>query len=169
VGRGTATFDGLSLAWAIAEYLHDNANHAAKTLFATHYHEMTELAKLLPGVRNYQMAVKESGGSIVFLRKVVEGTASKSYGIDVARLAGLPKTVIDRAREILANLEANELDVMGRPKLARHLPSRKTTPQPTLFEAANEAVVDELRNLETSELHPEQALEALRRLKARLM
>jgi DNA mismatch repair protein MutS len=169
VGRGTATFDGLSLAWAIAEYLHDNAQHTAKTLFATHYHEMTELAKLLPGVRNYQMAVKESGGSIVFLRKVVEGTASKSYGIDVARLAGLPRTVIERAREILTNLEANELDVMGRPKLARHLPSRKQAPQPTLFQAVNEAVIDELRNLETTDLSPEQALEALRRLKERLM
>jgi DNA mismatch repair protein MutS len=169
VGRGTATFDGLSLAWAIAEYLHDNAQHTAKTLFATHYHEMTELAKLLPGVRNYQMAVKESGGSIVFLRKVVEGTASKSYGIDVARLAGLPRTVIERAREILTNLEANELDVMGRPKLARHLPSRKQTPQPTLFQAVNEAVIDELRNLEIVDLNPEQAMEALRRLKERLM
>ena len=169
VGRGTATFDGLSLAWAIAEYLHDNPQHAAKTLFATHYHEMTDLAKLLPGVRNYQMAVKESGGSIVFLRKVVEGIASKSYGIDVARLAGLPRSVVERAREILTNLEANELDVMGRPKLARHLPSRKKAPQASLFEAANEAVVDELRNLETNNLSPEQALEALRRLKERLM
>jgi DNA mismatch repair protein MutS len=169
VGRGTATFDGLSLAWAIAEYLHENPQHAAKTLFATHYHEMTELAKLLPGVRNYQMAVKETGGSIVFLRKVVEGNASKSYGIEVARLAGLPRNVVERAREILTNLEANELDVMGRPKLARHLPSRKQAPQPTLFEAANEAVIDELRNLEPVDLNPEQALEALRRLKERLM
>lgn len=169
VGRGTATFDGLSLAWAIAEYLHENPQHAAKTLFATHYHEMTDLAKLLPGVRNYQMAVKDTGGSIVFLRKVVEGNASKSYGIEVARLAGLPRIVVERAREILTNLEANELDVMGRPKLARHLPSRKQAPQPTLFEAANDAVIDELRNLETTDLNPEQALEALRRLKERLM
>jgi DNA mismatch repair protein MutS len=169
VGRGTATFDGLSLAWAIAEYLHENPQHAAKTLFATHYHEMTDLAKLLPGVRNYQMAVKETGGSIVFLRKVVEGNASKSYGIEVARLAGLPRIVVERAREILTNLEANELDVMGRPKLARHLPSRKQAPQPTLFEAANDAVIDELRNLETADLNPEQALEALRKLKERLM
>jgi DNA mismatch repair protein MutS len=169
VGRGTATFDGLSLAWAIAEYLHNNPQHAAKTLFATHYHEMTDLAKLLPGVRNYQMAVKESGDSIVFLRKVVEGNASKSYGIEVARLAGLPRPVVERAREILTNLEANELDVMGRPKLARHLPSRKQAPQPTLFEAANEAVIDELRNLETNDITPEQALLALRRLKDRLM
>jgi len=169
VGRGTSTFDGLSLAWAIAEYLHDNPQHAAKTLFATHYHEMTELSKLLPGVRNYQMAVKESGGTIVFLRRVVEGIASKSYGIEVARLAGLPRTVTERAREILSNLEANELDVTGKPKFARHLPSRKAAPQPTLFEAANDAVVDELRNLDESELKQDQAIEVLKKLKARLM
>ncbi|MFY9609703.1 MAG: DNA mismatch repair protein MutS [Blastocatellia bacterium] len=169
VGRGTSTFDGLSLAWAIAEYLHDNADHAAKTLFATHYHEMTELAKLLPGVRNYQMAAKEAGGTIVFLRRVVEGSASKSYGIEVGKLAGLPRPVTDRAREILLNLEANELDVTGRPKLARHLPSRKNAPQPTLFEAANDSVVDELRNLDAEALTPEEALEVMRRLKQRLM
>ena len=169
VGRGTSTFDGLSLAWAIAEYLHDNSQHAAKTLFATHYHEMTELSKLLPGARNYQMGVKESGGTIVFLRRVVEGTASKSYGIEVARLAGLPRAVTERAREILSNLEANELDVTGKPKFARHLPSRKATPQPTLFEAANDAVVDELRNLDAEGLSSDQALEVLRKLKERLM
>jgi DNA mismatch repair protein MutS len=169
VGRGTATFDGLSLAWAIAEYLHDNPQHAAKTLFATHYHEMTDLAKLLPGVRNYQMAVRDSGGTIVFLRKVVEGSASKSYGLEVARLAGLPVGVIERAREILTNLEANELDVTGKPKLARHLPSRKKQDQPTLFEAANDAVIDELRNLDVTDLSPDQAVEVLRKLRERVM
>ena len=169
VGRGTSTFDGLSLAWAIAEYLHDNPQHAAKTLFATHYHEMTELAKLLPGVRNYQMAVKESDGAIVFLRRVVEGSASKSYGIEVARLAGLPKSVTERAREILLNLEANELDVTGRPKFARHLPSNKKSPQPTLFQVANDAVIDELRNLDPEAIAAGDALDILRRLKQRLM
>ena len=121
VGRGTATFDGLSLAWAIAEHLHDSPRHSAKTLFATHYHEMTELAKMRPGVRNYQVAVSEAEGEIVFLRKVVPGSASKSYGIEVAKLAGLPRTVIERAREILSNLEQNELDLTGKPKFARHL------------------------------------------------
>jgi DNA mismatch repair protein MutS len=121
VGRGTATFDGLSLAWAIAEYLHDHPRHSAKTLFATHYHELTELAKMRPGVQNYQMAVSESKGEIVFLRRVVRGSASKSYGIEVARLAGLPRSVVERAREILNNLEQNELDVTGKPKFARHL------------------------------------------------
>lgn len=121
VGRGTATFDGLSLAWAIAEYLHDHPHHSAKTLFATHYHELTELSKLRPGVRNYQVAVSESGGRIVFLRRVVPGCASKSYGIEVARLAGLPRQVVERAQEILGNLEQNELDLTGKPKFARHL------------------------------------------------
>jgi DNA mismatch repair protein MutS len=136
VGRGTATFDGLSLAWAIAEYLHDSARHAAKTLFATHYHELTELAKMRPGVRNYQMAVSEAQGEIVFLRRVVPGCASKSYGIEVARLAGLPRAVIERAREILTNLEQNELDLTGKPKFARHLkkPSARAN-QPSLLAA----------------------------------
>ena len=169
VGRGTATFDGLSLAWAIAEYLHDNPQHAAKTLFATHYHEMTELSKLLPGVRNYQMAVKETEGSIVFLRRVGEGSASKSYGIEVARLAGLPRAVIERAREILANLEANELDVTGRPKLARHMPGRRQEPQPTLFQVANDQVIEELRDLDPDTLAPDQALSILKTLRQKLM
>jgi DNA mismatch repair protein MutS len=135
VGRGTSTFDGLSIAWAIAEYVHDDASHAAKTLFATHYHEMTELAKLRPGVRNYQVAVSEANGEIVFLRRVVPGSANKSYGIEVARLAGLPRPVIERAREILINLEQNELDLTGKPKFARHLkkPS-KLLNQPSLLE-----------------------------------
>ncbi len=140
VGRGTATFDGLSLAWAIAEYIHDNQHHSAKTLFATHYHEMTELAKMRPGVRNYQVAVSESKGEIVFLRKVVPGSASKSYGIEVARLAGLPRAVIERAREILTNLEQNELDLTGKPKFARHLKKAgKSAGQFSLFGESGEA------------------------------
>jgi DNA mismatch repair protein MutS len=141
VGRGTATFDGLSLAWAIAEYLHDHGQHSAKTLFATHYHELTDLAKLRPGVKNYQVAVSEAGGDIVFLRRVVPGSASKSYGIEVARLAGLPKTVIERAREILTNLEQNELDVTGKPKFARHLkkPSKHANQMSLLELTADEA------------------------------
>ncbi|MBO0862514.1 MAG: DNA mismatch repair protein MutS, partial [Chloracidobacterium sp.] len=143
VGRGTATFDGLSLAWAIAEYLHDSNHHSAKTMFATHYHEMTELAKMRPGVQNYQMAVSESNGEIVFLRKVVSGSASKSYGIEVARLAGLPRSVVERAREILTNLEQNELDVTGKPKFARHLkkPSAHVD-QLSLLDALNGSEAD---------------------------
>ena len=144
VGRGTATFDGLSLAWAIAEYLHDNARHSAKTIFATHYHEMTELAKMRPGVQNYQMAVSESKGEIVFLRKVVPGSASKSYGIEVARLAGLPRSVVERAREILTNLEQNELDVTGKPKFARHLKKLSShRDQLSLLDALSDPETDE--------------------------
>ncbi|MEW6732001.1 MAG: DNA mismatch repair protein MutS [Acidobacteriota bacterium] len=171
IGRGTATFDGLSLAWAIAEYLHDASQHAAKTIFATHYHEMTELAKLLPGVRNYQMAIKEQEGQIVFLRRLIEGAASKSYGIEVARLAGLPNIVIERAREILGNLEANELDVTGRPKLARHLPSQgpRWKQQPSLFDLANETVLEQLRHLSLEQLSPEEAARQLADLKRQLL
>jgi DNA mismatch repair protein MutS len=115
------------------------------------------------------MAVKESGGTIVFLRRVVEGSASKSYGLEVARLAGLPRGVIDRAREILLNLEANELDVTGKPKFARHLPARKNDPQPTLFETANETIIEDLRGLDAEGLTAENALELLRAFKERLM
>jgi len=116
-GRGTATFDGLSLAWAIVEHLH--AERRPKTLFATHYHELTELAALLPRVVNRTMAVREWDERIVFLRRVVPGSADKSYGLQVARLAGLPATVVQRAGEILANLEAEEYDFRGLPRLAR--------------------------------------------------
>lgn len=113
IGRGTATFDGLSIAWAIAEYLHDSDRHAAKTLFATHYHELTELAAKLPGAQNYQMRVAEKEDGIVFLYHLERGRASKSYGIEVARLAGLPPEVLIRAREILLRLERYELDVLS--------------------------------------------------------
>ena len=119
IGRGTATYDGLALAWSVVELIHDRIR--AKTLFATHYHELTELADQLDGVHNLKVSVKESGDQIVFLRKVEPGSADRSYGIEVARLAGLPKSVVERAREILTNLEQNELDVTGKPKFARHL------------------------------------------------
>ncbi|MBI3952276.1 MAG: DNA mismatch repair protein MutS [Acidobacteria bacterium] len=171
VGRGTATFDGLSIAWAVAEYIHNNANHAAKTLFATHYHEMTELEKLLPGACNYQAAVKEAKGEIIFLHRMVQGSASKSYGIEVARLAGLPRPVIERAREILENLEANELDPTGKPKLAEHLPSRGENwkRQPSLFDLANTSVITEIQELDAERLTPEEAKQKLRELKQKLM
>ena len=115
VGRGTSTFDGLAIAWAVAEHLHDRA---ARTLFATHYHELCDLAREKPRAVNMTMAVTEVDGRVVFLRKVVPGAASRSYGIHVAKLAGLPEAVLARAREILANLEAQELDEAGRPLLA---------------------------------------------------
>ncbi len=116
VGRGTATFDGLSLAWAIAEYLVQNPMYRAKTLFATHYHELTKMAKMNPRVKNYSMATKEAGKDIVFLRKVMPGTADKSYGIEVARLAGMPRDVLVRAHEILERLERKNIDLTGRPR-----------------------------------------------------
>jgi DNA mismatch repair protein MutS len=116
VGRGTATFDGLSLAWAIAEYLVQNPFHRAKTLFATHYHELTKLSEVHAGVKNYCMAIQEAGKEIVFLRKVEPGAADKSYGIEVARLAGMPPGVLTRAREILERLEKKEIDLTGRPR-----------------------------------------------------
>jgi DNA mismatch repair protein MutS len=114
VGRGTATFDGLSLAWAIAEYLIQNSLHRAKTLFATHYHELTKMAEVHSGVKNYCMAIQEVGKEIVFLRKVVPGVADKSYGIEVARLAGMPREVLLRANRILERLERKEIDLTGR-------------------------------------------------------
>jgi DNA mismatch repair protein MutS len=126
IGRGTSTFDGLSIAWSIAEYLHDRTK--ARTLFATHYHELTELEMTRPGVKNYNVAVREWNEQIIFLRKIIRGGADKSYGIQVARLAGLPPEVIARAREVLGNLETSELNADGKPKLAEippRYPARK--------------------------------------------
>jgi DNA mismatch repair protein MutS len=138
IGRGTSTFDGLSLAWSIVEHLHNQVR--AKTLFATHYHELSELAGRLPRLRNFNVAVREWNEQIVFLRKIVEGGTDKSYGIQVARLAGVPRTVLARAKEILRNLEDSELTPEGtvrpisgqraeREKLKRLAPS----PQLDLF------------------------------------
>jgi len=117
IGRGTSTFDGLSIAWAVAEYLHNTVG--AKTLFATHYHELTELAATLPRVKNYNVAVREWHDQVIFLHKILPGGTDKSYGIQVARLAGLPKEVIQRAKEVLSNLEEAELSAEGKPKLAK--------------------------------------------------
>jgi DNA mismatch repair protein MutS len=116
VGRGTATFDGLSIAWAVAEYLVSNSRSRAKTLFATHYHELTKLTSVHAGVKNFCMAIQAAGREIVFLRKVVPGVANKSYGIEVARLAGLPGEVLRRAEEILERLERKDIDILGRPR-----------------------------------------------------
>ncbi|MBI4484162.1 MAG: DNA mismatch repair protein MutS [Acidobacteria bacterium] len=113
VGRGTATFDGLSLAWAVAEYLHNHPLHRAKTLFATHYHELTKMASVFPRVKNFCVAVRQAGSEILFLRKVLEGTADRSYGIEVAQLAGMPQSVLARAREILTRLEKRQIDLTG--------------------------------------------------------
>jgi DNA mismatch repair protein MutS len=135
IGRGTSTFDGLSIAWSVAEYLHDKVH--ARTLFATHYHEMTELAVVCSGVKNYNVAVREWNDQIIFLRKIRPGAADKSYGIQVARLAGLPPDIVDRAKEILSNLEASELNAQGKPRLAeakvfRTRPKKTDEPKPQL-------------------------------------
>jgi len=118
IGRGTSTFDGISIAWAVAEYLHDNIG--AKALFATHYHELTDIAVTMKGVKNYNVLVREDNDRVVFLRKIVAGAADKSYGIQVARLAGLPPAVVERAKEILLNLEEGEFAEAGQPKIAVH-------------------------------------------------
>jgi DNA mismatch repair protein MutS len=143
IGRGTSTFDGLSLAWSIVEHLHNAIG--AKTLFATHYHELTELSGRLPRLRNYNVAVREWNDQIIFLRKIVPGGTDKSYGIQVARLAGVPKNVLDRAREILRNLEESELTPEGNVRTqSRHRAEREKLkqlpppPQLDLFIVARE-------------------------------
>ena len=129
IGRGTSTFDGISIAWSVAEYLHGKPSAKAKTLFATHYHELTDLADILPGIKNYTVRVKEEGGRVVFLRRIVPGVAEKSFGIHVGAMAGLPKEVVDRAAQILKNLEANELDVNAPAKAVKR-PRRKIHEMP---------------------------------------
>jgi DNA mismatch repair protein MutS len=176
VGRGTATFDGLSIAWSVAEHLHDQPAVAARTLFATHYHELTELALTKPRVRNMKMLVREWNDQIVFLRKVVDGAADRSYGIQVARLAGLPEAVLARAREVLANLEREELEGDGRPKLARHAADatgkpadRATSPEQLgLFSPGEHPVLKELREAPVEGLTPLEALNLLATLQRKL-
>ena len=162
VGRGTATFDGLSLAWAIIEYLHDHPTRSGITLFATHYHEVTDLAKTKSRVANFNVAVKEWNDQIIFLRKVVPGAADKSYGIQVAKLAGIPSSVIDRAREILATLERKERDLVEETR--GHAPSH----QLSLFDSRERDVIDALRILQPEAMTPIQALNELQRLKEKL-
>lgn len=209
IGRGTATFDGLSIAWAVAEYLHDSAEHAAKTLFATHYHELTELAERLPGGQNYQITATERDGEVVFLHRLERGRASKSYGIEVARLAGLPPAVLANAREVLARLERYELDVFAEEnqileqrvrfaeeakasaaavgaagmlpageaatssdtlsELTKRAGRRRLAAQTSLFDLANQKIVDDIRNLDTDHLSPEEAKDLLRKLRERLL
>jgi DNA mismatch repair protein MutS len=166
VGRGTSTFDGLAIAWAVAEYLHDSTR--AKVLFATHFHELTDLARERPRVKNLSMAVREWGGEVLFLRRVVEQPASRSYGIEVARLAGLPDTIITRAREILSNLEQGEFDESGGVRLAHQRRAQRPAPQLNLFSATESRVVDELRALDLDRITPVDALTTLAALRAKL-
>jgi len=168
IGRGTSTFDGISIAWSIVEYLHgDCSNGGPKTLFATHYHELTDLALVLKGVKNFNVQVKEWNDEIIFLRKIISGGADKSYGIQVARLAGLPENVLQRAREVLFNLEKSEFDDMGAPKIA-HSEEESIEPQPQQFglflETAHPAI-KQLETIEPDNLSPRQAMETLYLLK----
>ena len=165
VGRGTATFDGLAIAWAVVEHLQTHTR--AKTLFATHYHELTELADLLPGVRNYHVSVRESGTNIVFLRKVEQGSADKSYGIEVARLAGLPGKVIARAREILTRHEQTEHTLSER-LTARPDEAKAGPVQLTIFTPLNADVVNAIENADLDNLRPIEALNLLAELKKQI-
>ena len=165
IGRGTATFDGLSLAWAVAEYLASNAKARPKTIFATHYHELTDLADALSGVANFHVVVREWKDDIVFLRKVVAGRSDRSYGIQVARLAGLPNTVVSRAREILNGLERDELSRGGRPSLSG---APAENPQLGLFQTplvGDDSLHRRLRELDVNQLTPLAALTLLAELK----
>jgi DNA mismatch repair protein MutS len=164
VGRGTATYDGLAIAWAAIEYIH--ANTRAKTLFATHYHELTELADRLSGVKNFHVGVKESGGGIVFLRKVEEGAADKSYGIDVAKLAGLPADVVNRAREVLAEHENAERSAV---KHLAHDEARQSGPmQLTIFTPLSQKIVDRIKETDLNRISPMDALHLLHELKKQM-
>ncbi len=174
VGRGTSTFDGVSIAWAIAEFIDQQVR--ARTLFATHYHELAELAALYPTIKNCHVSVKEWGENILFLRKVMEGSSSHSYGIQVARLAGVPSRVIRRAREILENLETGQWDEAGQPRLAPSRAQARARPdeegdeaeQPSLFPEPH-PVTEEILRLNVPEMTPLEALNKLQELQDRLL
>lgn len=162
IGRGTSTYDGLSLAWAIVEHLH--GVNRARTMFATHYHELIDLQKSLPGVRNWNVSVKEWDDNVVFLHRIVPGGADRSYGIHVARLAGVPREVNDRAKEILIQLEENHLNKYGQPNIAPPKSKANGSIQMTLFEWKDNAVVDRLKSLEIERMTPIEALQQLEAL-----
>ena len=153
IGRGTSTYDGVSIAWSIVEYIHNAPKLRARTLFATHYHELTRLAETLPGVRNYNVAVSETNGEVIFLHKIISGAADRSYGIHVAQIAGLPKPVINRANEILSQLESSDQ------QNALHESSVPSS-QLLLFPETN-PIVDALHNLDVDNLSPIEAINTL--------
>jgi DNA mismatch repair protein MutS len=156
IGRGTSTYDGVSLAWAIVEYLHDRIG--CRTLFATHYHELTDLATSLTRVKNLNVAVREWHDDVIFLHKIVDGAADKSYGIHVARLAGVPREVLERAKQILGRLEQEHLDSTGRPKLARKRMRVGGDLQLTLFAAPENPLFEKIRQIDVNSLTPLAAL-----------
>ncbi len=168
IGRGTSTFDGLSIAWSVAEFLHNNSAVAAKTLFATHYHELTELAEILPRVKNYNVAVKEWGDKVIFLRKIVPGGCDNSYGIYVAQLAGLPREVVERAKQVLANLEKDEFTETKVPRLARDDRNNRKkidTGQLDFFERQETRIREKLKEIDVNQMTPIEALNKLFELK----
>ncbi|MBZ5540615.1 MAG: DNA mismatch repair protein MutS [Acidobacteriia bacterium] len=167
VGRGTATFDGLSIAWAVVEHLHKKTK--ARTLFATHYHELTELAELLPGVQNVHVSVKETPNEIIFLRRVEPGSADKSYGIEVARLAGLPRSVIERAREVLTKHEQSEHQLTETLSPGGAEAAGANGHQEVLFTALDRAVLEALRTADLDQLKPLEALNLLAELKKQIL
>ena len=166
IGRGTSTFDGLSIAWAVGEYIHEKEDIRAKTLFATHYHELTDLSSTLKRIKNYHVTVKEHREDIVFLRKIVPGPSDRSYGLHVARLAGIPRSVVDRAKEILLNLEKQELDEEGLPRIAYRSSKKRDKAQLLLFQKdrdqeALEELREEIEKCDISSLSPLEALNLL--------
>jgi len=172
IGRGTSTFDGLSIAWAVAEHLHDSPDVGARTLFATHYHELADLARTKKRVDNAHFEVREWGDEVIFLRRLAPGAANRSYGIQVARLAVLPESVIERARTILGNLEGGELDERGRPRIAESgTADERSEDQPSLFQSSapgcdpsERAVLEQLRRVDPNQTTPLEALELLSRV-----
>ena len=178
IGRGTSTFDGLSIAWAVIEHISNTRILGAKTLFATHYHELTELEGKLAGVSNYCIAVKERGDDIVFLRKIVKGGADKSYGIQVAKLAGVPNSVIERAKELVEELVSADITATVK-NIASENKKQKTKPavhfdevdmeQISLFDTVkDDDVIEELKSIQLDELRPVDALNILYRLQNKL-
>jgi len=166
IGRGTSTYDGLSLAWAITEYLHDVTG--CRTMFATHYHELTQLSHSLKECVNWNVAVREDADDVIFLHKIVPGSADKSYGIHVAQLAGVPRTVLDRAKVILRTLESDPVDESGQPRIPERRTRKKMEKQLALFEEETHPVIDELRQLNVNEMTPMAALQELHRLREKL-
>ena len=167
IGRGTSTYDGLSIAWAVAEALHDMDDKGVRTIFATHYHELTELLAAKSRVRNFNVAVKEWKDQIIFLRKMVPGSTSRSYGIQVARIAGIPEKVIERAKEILNNLETEDIDDLGRPKIARSSGKniKNEGVQLNLFGNSESRIARWVRDIDISGMTPLEALIELDKLK----
>ena len=167
IGRGTSTFDGLAIAWSVAEYIHNNKNIKAKTLFATHYHELTELSNIFSRIKNYNVLVEEWEDQVIFLRKIVPGGTDNSYGIHVAQMAGLPKSVIERAREILSNLESKELTPHRLPVIAQRKSGRAVDEnQLTIFISKEETVLKKkIQGIDINKLTPIEALNTLDELK----